>query len=118
MSMPGFRKQRHGERFVTNEMRQRADHASKQETNYMGVEIPKKTVIKLHESFASRAFPPAEYIKADVLAFHAEHGRVPTEIQVHFSTSTTKICISVPELGLPWPIITLAVKPGEFLRVQ
>jgi hypothetical protein len=118
MSMPGFRKQRQGERFINNEMRQRADRAAKQETNYMGVPIPKKDTIKLHESFVCRAFPPAEYIKADIIAFYAEHDRIPTEIQVHFSTSTTKICINVPELDLPWPIVTLVVKPGEFLKVQ
>lgn len=116
--MANFRKAKHADRFITNEMRQRADRVNKAEVNYMGVPLPKKNVIKLHEDFSCRAFPPAEYIKADVIAFHAEHGRLPTEIRVHFSTSTTKYCVSVPELGLNWPIVTLQVCPGEFLELR
>lgn len=118
MSMPGFRRQKHGDRFITNEQRQRADRANKAETNYMGVEIPKKNVVKLYEDFTCRAFPASEVIKADVLAFHAEHGRLPTELTVHFSTSTTKYCVNCPELPIDWPIVTLAVKPGEFMGVR
>lgn len=116
--MPGFRRQKHGDRFITHEQRQRADRANKAETNYMGVEIRKKDVIKLHEDFSCRAFPPAEYIKADVIAFHEKHGQVPTEIHVPFSSRTSIYCVSVPELGLSWPIISLRVKPGEFMELR
>lgn len=118
MSMPGFRKVNHNDRWITNAQRQRADRANKAEVNYAGVELPKKTTIKLHEDFTCRAFPPAEYIKADVLEFHKAHGKLPTELRVHFSTSTTKYCVNCPELGLDWPIVTLAIRPGEFLELR
>jgi hypothetical protein len=53
-----------------------------------------------------------------VLAFYAAWGHLPTELTVHFSTSTTKYCVNCPELPIDWPIVTLAVKPGEFMGVR
>lgn len=116
--MPNFRRQRPQDRWITNAQRQRADRANKAEVNYAGVELPKKNVIKLHEEFTCRAFPPAEYIKADVIGFFEKWGQVPTEIHVPFSSRTSIYCVSVPELGLAWPIVSLRVKPGEFLELK
>ncbi len=115
MSMPGYTPkphQRHAMRFVPDEKKKRIQYGVDKRREEQG-----KTVVRLHESFTDGKFPLAEYIKADVLAFHAEHGRLPTQIRVHFSTTTKKYCLSVPELGLPWPIITLQVVPGEFMEL-
>ena len=118
MSMPGFRKAKHNDRWITNAQRQRADRVNKAEVNYMGVPIPKKNEIKLHEDFSCRAFPPAEFIKADVIGFYERNGILPSGIKVPFSTVTTTYCVNVPELPLSWPIISLRVIPGgEFLEL-
>lgn len=117
--MPGFRKQRPADRWITNAQRQRADRANKAEVNYAGVELPKKNTIKLHEDFTCTKFPPAEIVKADILDFHARTGQVPTEIHVPFSTTTNSIHYHCPTLGLDWPIVALrVVRGGEFLELK
>ena len=116
--MANFRKQKHAERFVTNEQRQRADRVNKAETNYMGVEIPKKTVIKLHEDFTCRSFPPAEFIKADVEKFYKERGALPAILSIPFASTTSIYCVRCPDLGLDWPIVSLRIKPGEFMELS
>jgi len=116
--MANFRRQRHADRFITNEQRQRADRVNKAEVNYAGVPFGKKNVIKLHEDFTCRAFPPAEFIKADVIDFYQKNNRLPTGIKVPFATVTTIYCVNIPELPLSWPIVSLRVIPGgEFLEL-
>lgn len=116
--MANFRKQKRAERFISNEQRQRADRVNKAEVNYAGVPFGKKNVIKLHEDFTCRAFPPAEFVKADVLKFYETNDKLPTEITVPFSTTTSTYCVNCPELRLPWPIVSLRVLPGEFLELR
>lgn len=117
---PGIRKQRPADRWITNEQRQRADRASKAETNYAGIEIPKKTVIKLHETFTDGKLPSGEWLKEGILEFHRIHGRAPSELTLIARSLTSSVSLYCPEITPPgaWPMVCLRIVQGEDVEIR
>lgn len=118
--MTGIRRLKHDARWVTNEQRQRADRVNKAETNYAGVEIPKKTVIKLHETFVDGKIPGAEWLKEGILDYFARWGQRPTELVLISRSLTTTICLHCPEITPEgeWPIVALRIVQGEQVEIR
>lgn len=110
---------RHEQRFLTNEIRQRADRVNKAETNYKGVAIPKKTVIKLHEDFRE-SLPSAETMKTAILDFHRQHGHKPSILTMTKSCRTKRWSFYCPEISEPgeWPMVCLTLQQGEFTELR
>lgn len=118
--MTGIRGVRPTDRWVTQEQRKRADRINKAETNYAGVEIPKKNVIKLHETFVDGKLPGAEWLKEGILEFHAIHGRRPSELVLISRSLTTQVCLYCPEITPEgeWPIVALRIVQGEQVEIR
>lgn len=117
---PNIRPLRHKDRFITNEQRQRADRVNKAEVNYAGVEIPKKNVVKLHETFSDGKLPSGEWLKEGILEFFREHGRRPTELTLIARSVTTSVSLYCPEitpLGA-WPMVCLRIVQGEYVGIR
>jgi hypothetical protein len=117
---PNVRPTRHGDRWITNEQRKRADRANKAETNYQGVEIPKKNVIKLHETFIDGKLPSSEWIKEGILEFHRIHGRAPTELTLIARSITTSVSFYCPEITPPgaWSMVCLRIVQGDQVEIR
>lgn len=117
---PNIRKMQHADRWITQEQRQRADRVNKAEVNYAGVEIPKKNVIKIHETFVDGKLPSSEWIKEGILEFFRIHGRAPTELTLIARSITTSVSLYCPEITPPgaWPMVCLRIAQGEQVEIR